>query len=141
MKLSDYSELLKTLNKTCIIFDKDNIVFESTDKGIKPLMQFKKLCYEGEKLILADRIIGKGAAMMADLLNIEEIYTPIISEGARKYLEQNSNIDVFYDKEVPYIINRAKDGMCPIENAVLDLDDKHEAFDEIIKALKILQSK
>ena len=33
------------------------------------------------------------------------------------------NIPVTYDEQVPYIINRTKTGMCPMEACVMDVND------------------
>lgn len=51
----------------------------------------------------------------------------MISEHALLILREH-HIPVSYDTLVPYIINRAGNGMCPMEESVLSCDDIEEAY-------------
>ena len=67
-----------------------------------------------EGALLADKIVGKGAAALMTLGKVKEVYADIISESAFSLLEQEG-IRTTYGKLVPHIINRAGTGMCPVE--------------------------
>lgn len=139
MNLNRAKELMSSGVSTCMILDKDDVVFESNYRGVKPLLDFMDKKYLGNRLILIDKIIGKGAAMLAHLIGIKEIYTPIISEDGYNYITNYTDIQLECDKRVPFIINRAGDGMCPVENSLKDINESSEALETIHKTLEKLK--
>lgn len=64
--------------------------------------------------VIADKVVGKGAAALMVLGGIKEVYADIISSKAlslfRKY-----GVKVGFAQEVPFIWNRARTGGCPVE--------------------------
>ena len=80
------------------------IVFKSKDKGMQSLciywlQKMKELSKGGS---LADRVIGKGAALLCRYIGIEEVYTELISEGGINTLEKYK-IPYIMEKSCPYI--------------------------------------
>lgn len=67
--------------------------------------------------ILADKIIGKGAAALAILCGIKTVRTHIICTPAIQMLKGNG-VKVIFDEEVDHIINRTKTDWCPLEKRV-----------------------
>lgn len=103
-------------------------VFTSQERGVKPLLfllKEKKEFLKGASV--ADKVIGKAAALLMVLGEIKEVHTLIISEPAIKIFEKY-NIPCFYDKKVDRIINRTGDGLCPMETLCLDVENPQEAF-------------
>lgn len=139
--MNDLSELLESLNSTCIILEDNQVVFTSKDFGVKPLLDFlhSHKAIKG-KLTLVDKIVGKGAACLAAKCGIEEIITPTISESALTFAKSHQ-IKIKADKIVPYIVNRTRDGRCPVESAVETINDIQEAYKVIMKTLEILKRK
>lgn len=109
----------------------------STQKGIAPMMEIltTEPCFL-EGAFVADRVIGKAAAFLLIKGEIAHLYAKVISIHAAEALEKN-NIPFEYDKMVPYIINRTKDGRCPFEASVLEETDCERAYLTIQKNLKI----
>ncbi len=110
-------------------------VFTSQERGVKPLLHLlteKKGFLKGASV--ADKVIGKAAALLMVLGEIKEVHTLIISEPAIKVFEKY-NIPCFYDKKVTRIVNRAGDGLCPMETLCLDVDEPKEAFTKIKEKL------
>lgn len=106
-------------------------VFTSHERGVKPLLHLlteKKGFLKGASV--ADKVIGKAAALLMALGEIKEVHTLIISEPAIKVFEKH-NIPCFYDKKVTHIVNRTGDGLCPMESLCLDVENPQEAFDRI----------
>lgn len=102
--------------------------FVSTLLGIAPVLSLIKNTPETLKgASVADKVIGKAAAMLMVYGGVSEIYADVVSEHALPVLER-SGITLQYDKVVPYIINRAGTGMCPMEKKVLLIDDPEECF-------------
>lgn len=138
--LLEAKKILLDSDYTCVLINNNtDIVYISKKKGVAPLLEYNEI-KDGSELYLADKIIGKGAVSLAHICNVKELYTPIISVDARK-LADKLGIYVEYDKEVPYIINRAGDGRCPIESSVLDCEDSEMAYEIIVGTLEKLKSR
>lgn len=138
-KLKTVKEALNRNHYSCVIANGDDIVYTSFEKGVKPLMQFYNDQQRHKSLYVADKIIGKGAAFLLVLISAKALYTPVISESALALLEEHG-IKVECDKIAPFIKNRTRDGRCPIESAVLDVNDPNQALDKIINKLKELSA-
>ena len=52
-----------------------------------------------------------------------------------------NEIPFSYEKEVEYIINRTKTGMCPMEQTVLQIEDAEEAYEALKIKLAELSAK
>ena len=126
--------LLKSTDSTIAVVSVDD-VFTSHERGVKPLLHLlteKKGFLKGASV--ADKVIGKAAALLMVLGEIKEVHTLIISEPAIKVFE-NHNIPCFYDKKVDRIVNRTGDGLCPMESLCLDVEEPQEAFMAITNKL------
>lgn len=124
------SILLSSASTIAVVSDGE--VFTSQERGVKPLLfllKEKKEFLKGASV--ADKVIGKAAALLMVLGEIKEVHTLIISEPAIKVFEKH-NIPCFYDKKVTRIVNRTGDGLCPMETLCLDVDEPKEAFQKII---------
>lgn len=123
------SSLLSSASTIAVVSDGE--VFTSQERGVKPLLfllKEKKEFLKGASV--ADKVIGKAAALLMVLGEIKEVHTLIISEPAIKVFEKH-NIPCFYDKKVTRIVNRTGDGLCPMETLCLDVENPQEAFDRI----------
>ncbi|MBO2522307.1 MAG: DUF1893 domain-containing protein [Bacteroidetes bacterium] len=123
------SSLLSSASTIAVVSDGE--VFTSQERGVKPLLfllKEKKGFLKGASV--ADKVIGKAAALLMVLGEIKEVHTLIISEPAVKVFEKH-NIPCFYDKKVTRIVNRTGDGLCPMETLCLDVENPQEAFDRI----------
>lgn len=63
---------------------------------------------------VADKVVGKGAAALLILGGVRELFAEVISTSALG-LFKDTGISVSFAQEVPYIINRKGDGICPVE--------------------------
>ncbi|MEG0592513.1 MAG: DUF1893 domain-containing protein [Coprobacillus sp.] len=126
-------------NRYTFVALREDLVYHSTLNGIAPIMNkmvenelFFKDCE------IADKVIGKSAAMLLIKSQIKHLDTILISEHAIKILDKY-HISYTYEQVVPYIINRTNDGMCPMENSVLNIDDLDEGFETLKATLKLLR--
>ncbi|NMB11357.1 MAG: DUF1893 domain-containing protein [Firmicutes bacterium] len=106
-----------------VIVKQGKLLFTSRDQGIKPI--YSAVTQLGEILkgaVLADRVIGKAAAMLCSLAQVKSVYAELISSKAMEALNE-AGIDLEYNKTCPYILNRSQDGMCPIEKLAASIDD------------------
>ena len=84
---------------------------------------------------VADKVVGKGAAALLIL----ELFAGVISTSALGLLE-DSGISLRFAEKVPYIINRKRDDLCPVETLCKDCKTAAECFPFIqgfINKLKI----
>jgi len=118
-------------NLTIAVVKDKNVVYKSKEKGIKPMYilarEMKDIAKDGS---VADKVIGKGAALLCQYMGIKEVYGGLMSETAMDVLNRG-NINFDYDEITPYIQNRDKTGLCPIENMSMDIEDGEILLKEI----------
>lgn len=79
---------------------------------------------------IADKVVGRGAALLLVRGHIASVYACVISSGALDVLRRNG-IAIEFDTEVPFIVNRRGDGVCPVESLTSDTDNPDEAYKRI----------
>ena len=79
---------------------------------------------------IADKVVGKGAAALMVLGGVGRVYTDVISTPALELLLSHG-VEVSFGVETDRIVNRAKDGLCPVESLCLDLDSPADMLIEI----------
>jgi hypothetical protein len=87
----------------------------------------------------ADKVVGKGAAYLYILLEIKEIYAHVISRPAYDVL-QEYGIPVSYKTMTELIRNRDNTGFCPIESAVMNIDNPYQALTAIRNKLEYMKN-
>ncbi|MBE6132786.1 MAG: DUF1893 domain-containing protein [Erysipelotrichaceae bacterium] len=132
--LNRAKEKLLKENYTCVLIKEDSI-FCSRERGVKPLVQFVLSKEDFKDYFAADKVIGKATAFLYCILQVKKIYVSIISKVALDILVRNS-IEVEYDLLVDNIRNRKNDGLCPFEEAVLDVEDSKLALEIILSKMK-----
>lgn len=105
---------------------KGDQVITSEKRGISFLLS---LAYENkyQGYSAADKIVGKAAAFLYVIMQVENVYGETITKRAVEILRQ-ANINVEYKILTENIINRTNTGLCPMELIVLNIEDKEEAF-------------
>lgn len=120
-------------NYTCVFVQGKEVVMTSFDRGVKPLITYYETKKDMQKsAVLADKVIGQAAALLAVLCGITAIYTPVISEDAIKVLNKNG-IFVTYEQTVPYIVNRSGNGRCPMEELSMGVNEPLDMYKKIKK--------
>lgn len=79
---------------------------------------------------VADRVIGRGAALLLVKGKAAEVYALVISSGALEVLRR-AGIRVSFGAEVPNIINRTGTGICPVEQLTAGTTSPDEAYQMI----------
>ena len=125
--------LLTKTGCTCVICG-DDVIITDKRRGVQPLLDLLDSEATVRGFSAADKVVGKAAAHLYCLLGIEDLYANVISQPALDVL-QNAGIPVEYGQLVPAIKNRSGDGFCPMESAVWNIEDPHEAQTAIITTL------
>jgi hypothetical protein len=108
-----------------LVYKNGNISFQD-EHGIKPLLiQIEKKGLK--KAIVVDKVIGKAAALLMVYGKVKQVHTNIIAKDAITVFEKHK-IKFSYNQEVEYIQNAAKDGLCPMEQKVLNIDSPKKAY-------------
>ena len=76
---------------------------------------------------MADRVVGRGAALLMVKGGVKEVFTFVLSQPALDVLRQ-AGVTVSYDTLQPNIINRTGTDICPVEKLTSGTTDPDEAF-------------
>ena len=96
-------------------------------KGIKPLLELVKKQIALSEYSVADKIVGKAAALLFIKMKVSSVYGSVMSEKARDIF-LHYNIPFFYKTLTKEIINRRGDDICPMEKAVENVNDPEKAY-------------
>ena len=113
--------LFKAGNHTCVLVTETG-VFTSKERGVKPLLNVLNADMGVSNACVADKVVGKAAAFLYELMGINALYAFTISEPALAVLKR-AGIYVEYETLVPCIRNRTNTGPCPMESAVWEVND------------------
>ncbi|MDD2352800.1 MAG: DUF1893 domain-containing protein [Atribacterota bacterium] len=132
--------ILKKNNYTFVLLANGKTVKVSHKRGI---MAFMEIIRDNKKIIedsiIADKVIGKAAAMLAAQNKVKAIYAEILSRKAKEVLDDYS-IFCQYEHIVDFIQNRTKDDKCPMEKLTEHIIDPEIAYMQILQFyLKVLK--
>lgn len=102
-------------NYSFALIKNNKLIYKSKSQGLKPLVFcLKKYRKQMRDAIIYDKIIGLAAAKLLVHGKVAEVWTPIISCNAKKYL-RSKKIKLIYKKEVKNIMNKEKSDLCGME--------------------------
>lgn len=84
---------------------------------------------------IADKVVGKGAAALMAAGGVRGLYACTVSRPALDLLAE-AGIPVEYEVAVPHIINRAGDGICPVEQLCADARTPEECLPRIAEFIR-----
>ena len=122
-------EMLDTQGFTCVL-EKDNEFYTATERGVKPLVRFLTQGPDLRGCRAADKVVGKATAYLYVLLGAREVYARVMSRSAAQVLISHG-IKTSWGALVENIINRQGTGICPFEEAVLDIHTPEQALTAI----------
>lgn len=101
---------------SCVVRQGDR-VYTFTQRGVADLYD---LYTRRPELLrgadVADKVVGRGAAALMVLGGVRSLHAGVVSAPARELLAA-AGVDVTAGRVVPFIINRAGTGRCPLETA------------------------
>lgn len=129
--MTELKEMLQREDVRGVVRSADGRLKEFRRQGVADLFQL--LTNEPGFLqgaSMADRVVGRGAALLMVKGGVKEIFTFVLSQPALDVLRQ-AGITVTYDTLQPNIINRTGTDICPVEKLTADTNDPDEAFRRI----------
>jgi hypothetical protein len=120
-------------DKTLVIVKDEEVIYESSARGIKPIYEFY-LNYRDQLAggSLADKVFGKAAAIISTHLALDSIYSYTISEEALEILT-NEQVNVHYELVTEKILNRTQEDLCPVEKLSRD----YKNFDDLLNKIRL----
>lgn len=133
-------KMIREGRASCVVIRNGSIVRTASGQGISPLVSI----YESEPDLLkdalvVDKIVGKAAAIMIVLGGAKRVYGEIMSAAACDYLSARG-CRAEYGERIDVISNRTGDGICPLENSVLDIDDPETGYHRLKVTISRLRS-
>lgn len=120
-------------NYTCVLYRADAYLTDS-QRGIRPLLELLESGRDLNGFCAADKVVGMAAAFLYRLMGIKAVWASVISSPAVRILTEGG-IAVYWDAEVPAILNRSHTGLCPMETAVRNSETPREALLSIKETL------
>ena len=140
IKSTDLQTAKDNLEGHTICLCKDGKCLFSEKRGIAPMMDFIAEGVELSGYSVADLVVGKAAALLFIKCGIKRVFAKTLSESAERVLKIYG-VDYEYETLTPKIINRDGTDICPMEKAVTDTDDAHEAYLILQNRLNVLRYK
>ena len=113
---------------TCVIRTSNGKLLTSDEHGIRPPLLWLR---ENPDILrgaeVADKVIGKAAALLFAYGGVRSVWAARMSEAARDCLRA-ARISFDYEELVPAILNRDSTGLCPMEQRAMGIDDPARAF-------------
>ena len=119
--LTKLKTVLEEGGYTCVLSDGERTL-TSKERGILPLVLWLENGEELRGFSAADKIVGKASAMLYVCMGVRAVHAAVLAEEGLKMLEKYG-IEAEYDVLTPHIVNRAGDGVCPMERAVSAVSD------------------
>ncbi len=130
-------KLIEENKATCVVVRDGEIISCESPKGISHLLELYDKGILKDSYV-ADTVIGKAASMIFSLAGVKGCYGMTLSELGARWLQKN-NIPYSYKEKTEVIINRKGDGMCPMEETVLEVWDHNEAVELLKNKVRLLR--
>jgi len=118
-------------NLSLVIAKKGKVLFETQAQGISGLLEaIKKIEKNIRASSVADRIVGRAAALLLVYSGVVAVFAVTVSDSGIEVLKDHS-ISNEFEKQVPNILNREKSDVCPFEKLVAKVYDPKEAYEAL----------
>ena len=135
--MTDLQTAKENLTGHSICLCKDGACLYSDKQGISPMIEFIANGADLAGYSAADLVVGKAAALLFVKCNIKAVFAKTLSESGKRVFEEHG-IPCEYETLTEKIINRAGTDVCPMEKAVINIENAEEAYRAIERQLKIL---
>jgi hypothetical protein len=127
---------LKDGDFSLVIVKNGKIIFETKSSGLRGFLHaIKLLDKELAKSSVADKIMGRAAALLSVYSCVTAVFAVTISEEGIKVLEDN-NIPYQYENCVPNILNSRGEDLCPFEKLTMSFTNSAEAYSKLKSLIK-----
>lgn len=122
---------LNQKNLNLVVVKNSRVLFETESHGLGDLVKaISQLKSDIQGSSVADRIVGRAAALLFVYSGVSAIFALTISDGGMEILSNNNVLHEFR-KRVPRILNAKKTDVCPFEKLVAELSSPEEAYERL----------
>ena len=124
----------------CVLIRNGSIIAAKRGGGVSPLLTFHDDSPELIKgSVVVDKVIGRAAAFIAISAGASHVHGEIMSQDAESLLTKH-HIASSHHRMVPRILNRKRNGLCPLEKSVKGTDDPAKAMTSLRKTIEKLKA-
>ena len=103
-------------------------MFTKTGEGVKPILEtIEELGERMHDTVVGDRVLGKASAFLCRYSKVKGVYSPQATKSAIALLIIGG-IPCQVDKVIPFIQNKSKEGYCPFEKMLEDVESSEMAY-------------
>ncbi len=129
--LNTAKERLKQKNLALVIAKNGRVVFETSSHGIGGLLRaIEELDKEMKGSSVADKVVGKAAALLCVHAGVFAVFAVTASEKGIQVLKDNKVLCQF-ENRVPCILNSGRSEICPFEKLVVNIANPREAYERL----------
>jgi len=111
-----------------VIVNHGKVLSETKSHGISDLLKaVNKLGDSMKGSSVADRTVGRAAALLFVFSGVRAVFAALASDGGFAVLAEN-NVFCVYEKRVANVLNFEKTDVCPFEKLVANLSDPEKAY-------------
>lgn len=133
-ELAPGRELITGGKAECVLMRDGKVIARECGRGVSPLLVlFDRSQEQMRGAVIVDKVIGRAAASIAICARAAWVHGEVMSDDAAEFLQQNG-VKATCTLQVPKILNRNRDGLCPLEASVQGISDP-------VKALTALRAK
>ena len=136
--MNELIDILDNQNLSLVIRDAQGEIHTCHGRGVTDLHRILHNTPQWlNGAMVADKVVGRGAAALMILGGVRQLHAALISEQAISFLEM-AHVKFSYGKRVPAIINRAGTGLCPVEQLTAHCTSPQEVLpliDEFVSSL------
>jgi len=119
---------LRNSDNSIVVVKDGKIISTKKGGGVRPILEvIEELGEEMHDSVVGDRILGKASALLLRFSKVKGVYSPQATKTAIAVLIVGG-IPSQADELVPFIQNRSKDGLCPFEKMLKNIDSPEEAY-------------
>jgi hypothetical protein len=128
---------LRRKNCSLVIAKDGKVIFETKESGVSGFLSaIDKLGRSGlYGSSVADRVVGRAAAMLCVYCSVKAVYAIVASNGGREVLKEHG-VPLEFENLVPNILNRQQTDTCPFEKVVATISDAKEAYERLRSCIK-----
>jgi len=124
-------EIFDNEKAALVIVKEGRVLFKSDSSGIRGLLQaIGKLGEEMAGSSVADKVVGRAAALLLAYSSVREVYASVLSREGMKVLKEN-RIKIEHQTLVQTILNQTGKDTCPFEKFSSQITSLDTAYEQL----------
>jgi len=139
--VAEAKKLVREGRASVVVIKDGVIVAHAGGRGVSPLLElFDEDVLVIKDAIVVDKIVGRAVAAICVAGGAKRVEALTFSDDAAEFLAK-CKVAVAGDEHVPQILNRKRDGICPLEQSVKGMDDPAKMLAALRRKINQLKAK